>query len=1245
MEIKGTDRKLNIASLNIQGLRNAKRRKAIFRQLKKNKYDIIAIQEAYLLKEDIPLIQRDWGGPFHISEGTKHSKGLLTLFSKDFTETDINALFINDRVIISTINFDDNLITIVNIYGPCGEREKPVFLNDLKRIISMNVKNEEEYMVILGDTNIVQSNKLDIISGACHSKNSVTAFNEFIDHFELNDIWRGQNQNSKEYTWSKYNRIASTFIARRLDYILANGNLVPYCQEAGICGIGFSDHRAVTLSFNFSAFKRGPPIFKLNVELLKDINFVNQIKGMIEETKDTHTELDPHLLWELLKINIKSAAISYGKKRARELKINKNNLQEKLAEAEELLAKKPTDESLQTKMYNLKTQLEVYLLKEAEGARIRAGIKWAERGEKTNSWFLSLEKQRARNDTIFRLSNEHNEIVKKSAGILELLTCHFENLYMQPTNLLQDSVDDIFCIPDQDRHLQGQEADPLEVAITDAELHSALKSMKNGSSPGMDGIPVEVFKVLWLDLKDSFLKNILYSFETNSLSFTQSHGLIKLIYKGNGADREKIPSWRPISLLNSDYKVIAKLIAKRLNTVIHKLIDPNQYAFIKGRNGGDMIREIDDIIELEKLKGRKSILLSIDYAKAFDTLSTNAILKALRLYGLKENFLKWIEILLSEKLSCIKNNNDISRFFQMQRGVRQGCPLSPLLFICTVELLARNIRNDNNIKGIITCKNSRPVKIKAFADDTTLFCKDQMDFREVLSKIKLFTIFSGLELNEKKSMAMILDSNNTNIIDVHNIKIVNKVKILGIYLSNKAQPGNLDENFSSKIDRLEQLCKNWSKRNLSIVGKIIIIKTFGISLFTHIINSIGINDERIVKINQIIFRFIWGKSMAKTKTTEKVKRSVICKSKQEGGLNMVDLKHFQEGFYLKWAEQLLNNEYHPWKSTAKAIFQPIGGLAIFKSKIDIKEIKGIELVKSLFWRRVLETWIKLNNYKKQDSCGIDPSTPLFNNSKIRYKKKVLFLPQLIKRNIYQISDITRNGQILSLQEVEMLLGTYPGIILDYNVLFNALKPYQQQIRDIRQEDIGDQNVYFNNMIIGKIGRKKLMKHTRSNIPPNVENKWTTHLGVNIDKERWLIPFKTTKEVRLQVLQWKVLHNIYPTAILLSKMGVRPTDQCNECGTRETLTHFFYECKTSRAIWRELENIIASQRGKRVKIDNVSALLGYIPGNKRGKKHCQYINLAIMIGKMVISKLKYGPKRNPLELLEFELESRQIICKK
>ena len=160
--------------------------------------------------------------------------------------------------------------------------------------------------------------------------------------------------------------------------------------------------------------------------------------------------------------------------------------------------------------------------------------------------------------------------------------------------------------------------------------------------------------------------------------------------------------------------------------------------------------------------------------------------------------------------------------------------------------------------------------------------------------------------------------------------------------------------------------------------------------------------------------------------------------------------------------------------------------------------------------------------------------------------------------------------------------------------------------------------------------------------PSIEEYWLRSQEVTYCKERWLIPFKVTKEVRLHILQWKISHNIYPTSIILSKMGYRQSDKCQSCNMRETLTHFFYDCFTTKQIWSEIEKKISACTGKQIKINSVLALHGFIPGNDMSKKDYTFINQIILIGKLTISKWKYGPKRNPIEILESELRMRKIL---
>ena len=310
------DLKLNIISMNVRGLRNAKKRRSLFRQFKTNNYDIIGLQETYLTNNDINLIKNEWGDNFHISEGTTHSKGLLTLFGSSIKYDDATIKTKNERCLISKITIDKVNMCVANFYGPCNDNEKCSFLGKFKTTINrIYTDSPTDNLIVLGDFNIVMNNKVDIVSGQPHNPNIVKIFNDNINELLLNDIWRLNNGNIKDFTWSKKNPL----LARRLDYIFIDNDLLPFCVDSNIKTFGFSDHRAVTITLDFASFKRGPGTFKFNTNLLHNIDFVNDVKKEILHINNM--DLNPHIKWEYIKIQIKSLGMMYG----RSLAIERSN--------------------------------------------------------------------------------------------------------------------------------------------------------------------------------------------------------------------------------------------------------------------------------------------------------------------------------------------------------------------------------------------------------------------------------------------------------------------------------------------------------------------------------------------------------------------------------------------------------------------------------------------------------------------------------------------------------------------------------------------------------------------------------------------------------------------------------------------------------------------------------------------------------------------------------------------------------
>ena len=1033
--------------------------------------------------------------------------------------------------------------------------------------------------------------------------------------------------NKKEFTWSK--RTQKIFLAKRLDFIFTSESLLPFYRDSDICSFGFSDHRVCVLNLDFSTFNRGPSVYKFNVSLLRNKSFIDEV--VLEINRIKTLDLDPHLTWEYIKAVIRDKGMAYGRSIAHLKRLEKENLNNQIKRLENSIISSPTDDLLKN-YTELKLKLEIFEVNEAEGARIRAGQKWAQEGERCTKFFLGLEKQRSNNNTLFCVenNNETRSQVTDPLLILDQIKNHFETIYSSSSSgNVCSTYDDIFVSSEGAGILDDYDKSILNKSLSETEILNALKHSNNNSAPGLDGLPCELYKVLWKDIKDPLLASFNFSFAMGTLSFSQRSSLICLHHKGKELPREKIENWRPISLTNADYKLITKALARRLNTCLDKCIEKDQFSFIKGRQISDLLRQLDDILEHGKSHFPDSIILSLDYAKAFDTISIASIRKALCFFEFGSEFTKWIDIILKDRLSCVRNGGYVSDFFKMERGVRQGCPISPLLFIITLELLARDIRKNENIKGIRIYPDSEPIKIKLYADDATLFLKDITDYREVLSRIKLFSYFSGLCLNKRKSSAMYIGNATRAGQILCGIKFVNKLKILGLTFSNEKTASSIDENFAPRIEKLERVCSLWSKRKLTLIGKITILKTFGISQFIYIMQSIGISEPNLTKINKIMFNFIWGPSGENDKKIiEKVKREIMCSKYEEGGLNMIDIFKMQNSFLLKWADSLLKSSENPinqsWQTIPLYCFIPVGGLSVFKCSVKGSDFKGLRLIRSTFWRRVLKTWLDNNTSDVEPPFNV--LDPIFNNSAVKFKKSPIFIETCIRRNMIYINDFIEDGEIICFDTFKSRFGMTAETHLAYNIIFNALKKVEGDIKsslEILPTQISTNKYLFQELETGCISRKNYYNLINKKVTVSVKKTFRDMYQIEEhNTDVWYSALQSTSEVKLIQLQWKILHNIYPTGVLLHKMKKRPSDQCEFCDQQDTLVHFFVSCPVSRELWNEAETILARKLDTLFKLDERSILFGLSDDISISNGYSAFVNLVCLIGKQTISSFKY-----------------------
>ena len=203
--------------------------------------------------------------------------------------------------------------------------------------------------------------------------------------------------------------------------------------------------------------------------------------------------------------------------------------------------------------------------------------------------------------------------------------------------------------------------------LTLEEIHKAVKSLALNKTPGIDGLPVEFYRVLWEDIKDILLNTYKNSFRKGLLTTSQRQGIINLIPKKD-KDLTDLKSWRPLSILNTDYKSLTKVLVNRLKIALPEVINADQIGYMSGRSCFENIRLISDMIKFCKIKNHPCIILLVDFEKAFDSINWTFLKHVLQTYEFGKNFQKWIATLYSKIESCVSNNGHMSSFFKLSKG-------------------------------------------------------------------------------------------------------------------------------------------------------------------------------------------------------------------------------------------------------------------------------------------------------------------------------------------------------------------------------------------------------------------------------------------------------------------------------------------------------------------------------------------------------------------------------------------------
>ena len=891
---------LQIASLNVRGIGDKQKRREMFNWLKAKNISIYFLQEVHCTENTTSFWKAEWGYKTLFSCCSSAKGGVAILFNNNFA-FEIERIFLdtNGRFIICDIKTEGKYITLATLYAP--NNDEPIFFQDFFDHL-LDFRCED--LIIGGDFNLVLDLDKDKKSGRFKTHtNSVKILQKFMTKLTLTDAWRVLNPDKRRYTWRRRN----PEIHCRLDFFLVSQNMMCNVTHADILAGYKTDHSLIVIDTAIHSNQRGPGFWKLNTSFLTDLNYVNQIRTTIKEVKTEYErddDVNPALLWEMIKLKIREQTLKYAKnKKAKTLKME-DELEKRINLLQNMIDYNGTGEQEKldaTKEQELKkAELERIIEYRTNGAILRAKCRWHNEGEKNTKYFLNLEKRHYKNGVINQLKTGENEFVTSDKEILSECETFYKNLYSSHLDASRNDFqnDNFFSVDTNTKVLDDRERQTCEGFITKQECLQALKDMEPNKTPGSDGLPAEFYKIFWNEISDYLINSINHAFGNGQLSVTQRRGIIKLIPKKD-TETNLIKNWRPITLLNCDYKIAAKAIANRIKNVLPNMINNDQTGFIKGRFIGENIRLIDGVIQFAAAKNISGLLLFLDFEKAFDTVEWTFIQRTFKHFNFGPSIINWINTFYNNIESCVLNNGWSTHFFKPQRGVRQGCPLSPYLFIFCVEILAERIRNNKDSKGIFVHGNE--IKISQYADDTTLILDGtKKSLTSSLQVLDDFKTISGLKLNNRKTEVLWIGANAGRkdiLCPEKDLKwVTDKVKALGVWFSTNSEV-SLEINYSEKLTKINNSLGCWEYRRLSLLGKITVLKSLIASQLVYILSPLPTNHRVVKEINNIFFKFLWdGKG-------DKIKRDVIIGNYSDGGLKMIDLYSFNKALKSTWVKK------------------------------------------------------------------------------------------------------------------------------------------------------------------------------------------------------------------------------------------------------------------------------------------------------------------------------------------------------
>ena len=743
--------------------------------MRENGVGVMAIQEAHLTDELASQFETLFGSVFALHHSpdpiTRNARGVALILNRRAVRADdaVTTILVPGRAMITSVPWhDDQTISVLTIYAPNAPGEMLEFWEAVDS--GVNASQTLSPDVMIGDFNVVED-ALDRLPSKQDDARTTEALRDFRLRHDLVDGWRRTHPTSKNYTWSR----ESDGTQSRIDRIYVRESFLPDCRGWEISTPPIpTDHDIVSAKITTpTAPVVGRGRWAIPVRVFKD----KAVKAGIQELGRTlehkltvahprsHQD-NPQSWLREFKTGVMEIARRHEKSSQPKIKARIAKLTRKL----QSVRNEPSvpEEEIMIATTQIKKEIQALTRETHQYKRDRIAAIDAAEGEVVGRTWSNRFRTNKPRDTIKKLKDpikgtstrDAKEMAQIAAGYHERIQRDGRDPQTPPDEQRMNRILGLIG-----RKLPEESKKKLSEMITEDEVRHAIRDTPNDKAPGPDGIPIE----LWKSMNDQYtatrdapaprrrcnivwaLTQVYNDIETHGMNTEArlNEGCMSPIFKKK--DPEDIANYRPITLLNTDYKIFTKALSIKLSEAAPRVINMDQAGFVKGRSIFDQVKTAKLVIDYMDRAGKPGAIVALDQEKAYDKILHPYLWAVLRRFGFPEVFIKTIQSLYNDASTSVMINGELSTPFLVPRGVRQGDTLSCLLFDLAIEPLAEMIRKSDLISGIQIPGTKQYLKVKMFADDTTVFLSEKDDISALLTILADWCEASGAKFNVEKT--------------------------------------------------------------------------------------------------------------------------------------------------------------------------------------------------------------------------------------------------------------------------------------------------------------------------------------------------------------------------------------------------------------------------------------------------------------------------------------------------------------